>query len=142
MGWFAPIVITVNIMQFLWILNISWDEELSRDISNRWQTWLQDIHSISLIKIPRWIGYTPYCELIEIHGFADASKFVYGAIIYLRLIQTQDLLVTLQVTKTRVAPPKTLSIPGLEHCGALRLAHTFIGSFPFKVKSIHLRFLC
>ena len=62
-------------MQSLWILKVSWDEELSLDISNRWQTWLQDLHSISLIKIPRWSGYTPQSELLEIHGFADASKF-------------------------------------------------------------------
>ena len=52
MGWLAPIVITAKIiMQSLWILNVSWDEELPLDISNRWQTWLQDRHSISLIKL-------------------------------------------------------------------------------------------
>ena len=54
MGWLAPIVITAKIiMQSLWILKVSWDEELPLDISNRWQTWLQDLHSLSLIKIPR-----------------------------------------------------------------------------------------
>ena len=128
-------------MQSLWILKVSWDEEVPLDISNRWQTWLKDLHSISLIKIPRWSGYTPQCELLEINGFADASKFAYGAVIYLRLIQTQEVVVTLQVTKTRVAPLKTLSIPRLELCAALllaRLTHTFIESFPVKIESIHL----
>ena len=66
-------------MQSLWILKVSWDEELSLDFSNRWQTWLQDLHFISLLKIPRWNGYTPQCELLKIHGFADASKFEYNA---------------------------------------------------------------
>ena len=109
MGWLAPIVRTAKIiMQSLWILKVSWDEELSLDISNRWQTWLQGRHSISLIKIPRWNGYIPHWELLEIHGFADASKFAYGAVIYLRLVQTQEVLVTLQVAKTRVAPLITL----------------------------------
>ena len=73
-------------MQSLWILKVSWDEELPLDISNRWQTWLQNLHFISHIKIPRWSGFTPHCELVEAHGFADASKFAYGAVIYLRLI--------------------------------------------------------
>ena len=101
MGWLAPVVITAKIiMQSLWILKVSWDEELPLDISNRWQTWLQDLHFISHIKIPRWSGFTPHCELVEVHGFADASKFAYGAVIYLRLIQNQDVLVTLQVAKT------------------------------------------
>ena len=156
MGWLAPIVITAKIiMQSLWILKVSWDEELPLDISTRWQTWLQDLHSISLIKMPRWSGYTPQCELLEIHGFADASKFAYGAVVYLRLMFTcvykklvftrslciQEVLVTFQVAKTRVAPLKTLSIPRLELCAALllaRLTHTFIESFPIKIESIHL----
>ena len=92
----APVVITAKIsMQSLWILKVSWDEELSLDISNGWQTWLQDLHFISHIKIPRWSGFTPHCEVVEVHGFADASKFAYDAVIYLRLIQNQDVLVTL-----------------------------------------------
>ena len=102
---------------------------------------MQDLSSISEINIPRWSGYSPQCELLEIHGFADASKFAYGAVDYLRLIQTQEVLVTLQVAKTRVAPLKTLSIPRLELCAALllvRLMQTFVESFPIKVESIHL----
>ena len=88
MGWLAPIVITAKIiMQSLWILKVSWDEELPLDISKRWHTWLQDLRSISLIKIPRWSGYRPHCELLEIHEFVDASKFAYGTVIYLCLIQ-------------------------------------------------------
>ena len=39
MGWLAPVVITAKIiLQSLWILKLSWDEELPLDISNRWQT--------------------------------------------------------------------------------------------------------
>ena len=104
---------------------------------------MQDLHSISLIKIPRWSGYTPQCEFLEIHGSADASKFAYDAVIYLRIIQNKNVLVTLQVATTRVAPLKTLSIPRLELCAALLLAqltHTFIESFPIKIESIHLWF--
>ena len=54
MRWLAPVVITATInMQSLWILKVSWDEELPLDISNRWQTWLQDLHFINHIKITR-----------------------------------------------------------------------------------------
>ena len=102
---------------------------------------MQDLSSISEIKILRWSGYTPQCELIEIHGFADASKFAYGAVVYLRLIQIQEVLVTLQMAKTRVTPLKALSIPRVELCAALLLARlvlAFIESFPIKLESVHL----
>ena len=102
---------------------------------------MHDLPSIAENRIPCWSGFTPHCELIEVHGFADASKFAYGAVIYLRLIQNQNVLVTLQVAKTRVAPLKTLSISRLELCAALllaRLSGTFIESFPSKIESIYL----
>ena len=48
MGWLAPVVITVKIiMQSLWILKVSSDEELPLDISNRRQSWLQDLQYMS-----------------------------------------------------------------------------------------------
>ena len=77
MGWMTLIVITTKIiMQSRWIPKGSWDEELPFDIHNCWQTWLQDLH-LSL-------EYIPHCELLEIHGFADASEFAYGAVILKR----------------------------------------------------------
>ena len=80
MGWLSSVVITAEIiMQSLWLLKFGWDEELPLDISNRWQTWLQDLHFISHLKIHRWSVYTLQCELLEIHGFADASIVTYGA---------------------------------------------------------------
>ena len=96
MGWLVPVVIIAKIiMQSLWIFKVGWDEDLSDEISDRWKNWLQDLSSIAEIKIPRWSGYSLQCELLEIHGFADACKFAYGAVVYLRLIQTQEVLVTL-----------------------------------------------
>ena len=65
--------------------------------------------------------------------------FPYSAVIYLRLICAQEVLVTLQAAKTRVAPLKTLIILRFELGAALllaRLIHTFTESFPLKVESI------
>ena len=63
-----------------------------------------------------WSGYGPKVELVEFPEFADASKLVYGAVVSLRIVVNQKVFVTLQVTKTRVAAFKTLSIPRLKHC--------------------------
>ena len=63
MGWLAPVVITANIiMQSLLVFKVGWDEDLSDEISDRWQNWLQDLSSISEIKIPRWSGNSFQCD--------------------------------------------------------------------------------
>ena len=97
--------------------------------------------SISQIRIPRWTGFTPQNKLLEIHGFADASKFAYGAVVYLRLIKDHVVSVSLQLAKTRVAPLKILSIPRLELSASLmlaRLVHHFQTTLPLKIDNVHL----
>lgn len=66
-----------------------------------------------------------YCD-IQIHGFCDASNNGYGACIYIRSRgKYHDTLVRLLCARSRVAPLKTITIPRLELCGALLLAHLY-----------------
>ena len=50
----------------------------------------------------------------SIHGFGDASKFAYCAMIFLVVETTKGVYTRLICSKTRVAPLKSLSIPRLE----------------------------
>ena len=60
---------------------------------------------------------------MELHGFSDASEEAYAAVVYLRMIDSQDNIHTSLVTsKTRVSPIEKLTIPRLELCGALLLS--------------------
>ncbi|GFX78423.1 uncharacterized protein TNCV_3034661 [Trichonephila clavipes] len=62
-------------------------------------------------------------EVIEIHGFADASKWGYGAAVYCKSKNLKsETLVRLITSKSRVAPIKSLTIPRLELCAAVLLA--------------------
>jgi hypothetical protein len=55
-----------------------------------------------------------------LHGFADASKKAYGAVIYLKYpIQEDSYLIC---SKSRVAPLNNVSIPRLELKAALLLS--------------------
>ena len=50
----------------------------------------------------------------QLHGFADASKRAYCAMVYLVEETTEGTYVQLLSAKTRVAPLKQLTIPRLE----------------------------
>ncbi|GFT84339.1 uncharacterized protein TNCV_1609741 [Trichonephila clavipes] len=62
-------------------------------------------------------------QVIEIHGFADASERCYGAAVYCKSKNLKSgTLVRLITSKSRVAPIKSLTIPRLELCAAVLLA--------------------
>ena len=60
----------------------------------------------------------------QLHGFSDASEKAYSGVVYLRLEDSNGAVYTsLIISKTRVALIKRQTIPRLELCGALTLAH-------------------
>lgn len=69
---------------------------------------------LGLIRIPRWLK-TDSLEQVQIHGFSDASKKAYGAVIYVRTIEPSGKVHTnLLIAKSRIAPLDEVTIPRLE----------------------------
>lgn len=61
---------------------------------------------------------------MQLHGFSDTSEDTYSAVIYLRQLDSDNVIhVSLVMAKTKVAPLKRLTIPRLELCGANLLHH-------------------
>ncbi|CAB0031154.1 unnamed protein product [Trichogramma brassicae] len=140
-GWISPVLITLKIfMQSLWLLTKEWDTPLPDAEIEKWRAFEVDLQELPSVTIPRWNGYMPGTH-IELHGFADASKFAYAAVLYLRLICQGQARVTLLASKTKVAPLKTLSIPRLELCAAhllAKLAASFVATSDFAQAKLHL----
>lgn len=106
---------------------IGWDEPLPDDLKLRWEAWLQDLHNISSVEIPR--SYVPPAvkevQQYELHHFSDASVSGYGACSYLRAVsKSGEAHCTLVMGKARVAPTKVMTIPRLELSAAVVATRT------------------
>nr|XP_044249383.1 uncharacterized protein LOC123002820 [Drosophila takahashii] len=121
-GWLSPVIVRAKIfMQEIWLRELSWDQPLPVDLVTKWRDFLKGYPTLKEVRIPRWVKFHPDAKL-QYHGFCDASQSAYGAAIFVRVETSDGFFTQLLVSKTRVAPVKSLSIPRLELCGAVLLS--------------------
>ncbi|GFT85210.1 integrase catalytic domain-containing protein [Trichonephila clavipes] len=122
-GLMAPVNSKAKIfLQRLWRSKLEWNDLLPAEEYREWQQFLVSLENINNIEIPRRI-LVAFPEVIEIHGFADASERCYGAAVYCKSKTLKsETLVRLITSKSRVALIKSLTIPRLELCAAVLLA--------------------
>ncbi|XP_075158168.1 uncharacterized protein LOC142231443 [Haematobia irritans] len=121
-GWLFPVDIrAIIIMQKIWIDGTSRDEIISPDYLQLWKMFQRDYPQIKYIRVPRWVDFSPESD-VQFHAFCDASERAYGAALYIRIRNKNNISTHLISSKTKVAPVKTISIPRLELCGAVLLA--------------------
>ncbi|XP_055922931.1 uncharacterized protein LOC129953642 [Eupeodes corollae] len=85
----------------------------------------KELPAIQHIKIPRWIKTNNTQKSMELHhGFSDASEKDYGAAVFMRVLDSSGKIhMHLLISKTKVAPLRTVSLRRLELCGAILLAY-------------------
>jgi len=123
LGLVGPVVIRAKILlQSLWREKINWDEAVPDCMQEEWRKYCESMPSLNNLVIPRKIAGDLINDIVEIHGFSDASEVAYGCCLYLRCINSDGACSTsLICAKSKVAPIKSLSIPRLELCAALLL---------------------
>ncbi|GFS90224.1 integrase catalytic domain-containing protein [Trichonephila clavipes] len=119
----GPVVAKAKIfLQKLWMLKIDWTDLLPDTINREWRQFVESLQVVNDININRCI-VVEQPEVIELHGFSDASQSAYGAVVYCKSITSDGkMLVHLIASKSRVAPTKQTTIPRLELCAAVLLA--------------------
>ncbi|XP_067204524.1 uncharacterized protein [Linepithema humile] len=123
LGWITPIVISAKIfMQELWIRRVDWNSTLPGDLRDWWNSYYHSLFELRHITIPRWTRQSSSDLEVKLHEFADASTRAYAAVVYIRILSSLDYFhTTLIISKSKVAPIKTISIPRLELCAAVLL---------------------
>lgn len=124
-GLIGPVIVAGKVlMQDIWrIKDLNWDTPVPVEIRERWLDFSGQLPHLSKFRVPRWLC-TGENWTIQLHGFCDASESAYGAVLYIRAENniTGRINVAILVSKSRVAPLKSLSIPRLELCAAVLLA--------------------
>lgn len=120
-GYLGPVIIKGKmIIQNLWRDNLDWDEEIKGELKTDWEDFNEDLNNVKLISVNRWLG-TKGQEVIQIHGFCDASEKGYGAVVYSRVREGESYRTELIASKSKVAPLRVITIPRLELCAATLL---------------------
>ena len=129
LGFFTPFLIRAKIVfQSLWAYQLEWDSPLPEEESDKIRIWLSEVEGLKDFSISRQffpgVKWTDVVKL-ELHVFCDASPLVYGTVIYMRgFVQGGDdtrdenrhdkPVVSFCISKARVAPVKTETLPRLE----------------------------
>ena len=124
LGWLSPVIFPMKIMyRELWKTKLNWDEEVSTHLKKKHARWREELYLLATVRLPRHYYHKKKPLTVELHGYCDASMEAYAAVVYVRATYTAGPPSShLVVSKTRVAPLKTRSIPQLELCGANLLA--------------------
>ncbi|KAL9975369.1 hypothetical protein ACROYT_G012524 [Oculina patagonica] len=127
LGLLSPVILPLKCMfQEICGLKIDWDETLSEDLTSRWKELFEDMERVSSIAVPRCIldeVEVGDIKSIQLHGFADASKYAFGANVYIKVTTSNVCSSHLLASKTRVGPLNGETISRLELMAALTLAN-------------------
>ena len=146
LGLISPVNVFAKILfQEVCKQKIDWDANFTEETLKRWDAWCHDLIKTREIVTPRRIYHRPIEEVVKcsLHGFGDASKRAYCAVIYFVYRTNVGVYARMLTTKARVAPLKETSIPRLELMSARLLAqvmNTVRDSLKNQVKIDNVRF--
>ena len=131
-GYIQPVIVKLKIFfQSVCKQNITWNDPLSSEDLQKWNSLIDSIRKIEIVKIQRcydyFVSHDPYTS-IKLIGFSDASLVAYGCCIYLRYVsESGRTKISFVASKSRVAPLKRKeTIPRLELLGNLILSRLVI----------------
>ena len=121
MGFVSPFILGgKRHFQELCPMKLGWDDPIPESIAGSWGRWLNDLPGLKHLDIPRCIIPPDFeVDTAQLHHFADASEYAYGAVTYLKLTSTNgEAHSSFMMLKARLAPLKPTTVPRLELAAA------------------------
>jgi hypothetical protein len=142
LGILAPVVLKGKILfQAEVRQRKGWDDPLEDEVENQWREWQKTLPRLENFSIKRCLMSSAKMSDVKgasLHIFCDASEAAYGVVAYLQYVNSDDKrCCSFVMSKTRLAPLKTLTIPRLELCAAVLgvdIAETLHGELELVIK--------
>ena len=126
LGLIQPVIIEFKLFfQKLCKEKLDWDTQLPDELLKEWQSLVDGLAEFDEISFDRYFGIKDRTDLdsIELYGFSDASDRAYGACAYVCFRYDDGTCKNSLVTaKSRLKPPKKVSVPRLELLGILTIS--------------------
>lgn len=125
LGFASPVTVQGK-MLFRQMLSTSseadWDSPLDDSFRLKWSAWVNSVHHLEDVRIPRMCCKYSVCESQhkEVHIFTDASKDAIAAVAFLKVWKDEENSdIGFLMGKAKVAPTHGHTIPRLELCAAV-----------------------
>ena len=141
LGLISPVTVVLRmLLQKLCLNKSQWDDTIPQDQQFRLQKWMTDLQRVDNVRVNRYYfpGQKTKVKSAVLHGFGDASKGAYCAVVYLCIESEDKYRTSLVAAKTRVAPSTPMTIPRLELLAALILARLVSAVREALTKVIHI----
>ncbi|KAK3754770.1 hypothetical protein QZH41_007277 [Actinostola sp. cb2023] len=123
LGFVARFIFTAKtILQDLCRKKLGWDDVVPDEDLERWNKWVQDLPKLEQFTVDRCLKPRDHGDVLssQLHHFSDASLKGYGAVSYIRTVNTQgDIHCSFVTAKSRLTPLKLVTIPRLELSAAV-----------------------
>ncbi|XP_075253255.1 uncharacterized protein LOC142345059 [Convolutriloba macropyga] len=114
LGIITPFSIRVRcILQSIVKQGNNWNNQIPREFQHDLQQWVDEYEQMPEISISRCLIPNPDAKH-ELHIFCDASSTTIATTIYIRSSSAEEITTQYVVSKARVSPIKTTTIPKLE----------------------------
>lgn len=139
LGMLTPFTILAKILfQQVWVTGANWDDDLRENIKQQWTSWKRQLKDLGELRIPRYLGLRED-QTFSIHLFSDASIEAFSAAAFTRTKYGQSETTRLVLSKAKVTPLKSRSIPQLELLAAtlaVRIAYKICRIMKYDVKQV------
>ncbi|XP_068250223.1 uncharacterized protein [Palaemon carinicauda] len=140
LGLLSPIILPAKklLQELCQVESLDWDERIPDEPAERWEHWIQGLHLLEQLSIPRCFKSSGFGNVTDssLVLFSDASTVGYGVAAYLVLHGGNQVQSNLVMEKSRVSPKKVVTIPRLELTAAtvsVKVAQLILKELEFTV---------